>query len=550
MKADRIAAVVCCAASAAFAQPLDTSFTYQGVLADAGAPVTGTYDLRFRLYDSLAGSGQVGAALCANDVAVTDGRFTAALDFGAGAFAGQKRFLEIEVRSDTGLACADASGYTLLTPRQELTAAPHASFSLQAINATSAANAVFAANAGSLNGQAPAFYTNAGNLTAGTLPDARLSTNVARLNASQTFAGAVAFTNAGSSFTGNGSGLTALSAANVASGLLADARLSSNIPRLNAASNNFTGNLGVNTAPTERLDVSGIGRFSQGVRFGDQTLQTTAALDPGDLGFTSGYPAGTTVAITVNGTTFPTARLLDGFRLTRPLSAGIPAGQLQWTQRPTLRRPRTADNTWYDWVRNGTALSGLVVTLTVPSGGTMTYTLPSGNAFSYRVITADDNLPFEEIQYACGNLSNGLSTNPAVAAGSIVGVTPPTVRPRLGDTTGSTGLYRLVVNNVIDHTTSVVGDPVFAAAIDPTTGNRAGALASGTFLVRANAGSAAQNVDGWVLTNAARNVRLIIDTVTDINVINNAPAGTVSWGVRVADDGFPVEEAEFIVPLN
>ena len=39
-----------CGASAAAAQT--TSFTYQGRLSDAGAPASGTYDMKFRLYDS------------------------------------------------------------------------------------------------------------------------------------------------------------------------------------------------------------------------------------------------------------------------------------------------------------------------------------------------------------------------------------------------------------------------------------------------------------------------------------------------------------------
>ena len=75
---------------------------------------------------------------------------------------------------------------------------------------------------------------NLANITIGTLPDARLSTNVALLNRSQSFSGANTFGNAANSFTGNGAGLTTLSAANISSGALADARLSSNVPLLNA----------------------------------------------------------------------------------------------------------------------------------------------------------------------------------------------------------------------------------------------------------------------------------------------------------------------------
>jgi len=58
-----------------------------------------------------------------DDQQVTDGLFTVDLDFGAGAFNGDARYLTIGVRpgSSTG-------AYTLLTPRVALTAAPYAQF--------------------------------------------------------------------------------------------------------------------------------------------------------------------------------------------------------------------------------------------------------------------------------------------------------------------------------------------------------------------------------------------------------------------------------------
>jgi len=50
---------------------------------------------------------------------------------------------------------------------------------------------------------------NANNLTSGTVPDARLS---------GTYSGAVIFNHAGNSFSGNGAGLTSLNADSLASG--------------------------------------------------------------------------------------------------------------------------------------------------------------------------------------------------------------------------------------------------------------------------------------------------------------------------------------------
>jgi hypothetical protein len=90
----------------------------------------------------------------------------------------------------------------------------------------------------------------------GTLADARLSGNVALLNGNQTFTGSNTFNGAAiitnlnnrfsGTFTGNGSSLTTLNAANVSSGTLADARLSGNVALLNAnqafsGSNTFSG---------------------------------------------------------------------------------------------------------------------------------------------------------------------------------------------------------------------------------------------------------------------------------------------------------------------
>ncbi len=117
-----------CAAPLAAQTPLDTAFTYQGQLRNAGMPADGLHDLRFSLYDADLAGAQIGAPVCVDDVQVTEGRFTAVLDFGD-VFAGEMRFLEIEVRPNAGEDCADPAGYTLLEPRQELTATPHASFS-------------------------------------------------------------------------------------------------------------------------------------------------------------------------------------------------------------------------------------------------------------------------------------------------------------------------------------------------------------------------------------------------------------------------------------
>jgi hypothetical protein len=102
-----------------------SGFTYQGRLTDDSSPANGTYDLRFILYDALIGGSQIGSIVSKENVAVADGFFTVELDFGAGAFIGDARYLEIGVRrgSDTG-------NYTILSPRQPLAAVPYALYAL------------------------------------------------------------------------------------------------------------------------------------------------------------------------------------------------------------------------------------------------------------------------------------------------------------------------------------------------------------------------------------------------------------------------------------
>jgi hypothetical protein len=82
---------------------------------------------------------------------------------------------------------------------------------------------------------------SASSLSTGTVPDVRLSSNVALLRANQTFSGANALTNSGNTFVGDGGGLTALNASNLASGIVPEARLSSNVPLLNRQTNTFIG---------------------------------------------------------------------------------------------------------------------------------------------------------------------------------------------------------------------------------------------------------------------------------------------------------------------
>jgi Chaperone of endosialidase len=122
-----------------FAQ--STGFTYQGSLNNSNLPATGNYDFEFKLFTALAGGTQDGTSRQVLNVPVTNGTFSAVIDFGAGAFPGADRFLEIAVRS------AGGAGFTTLTPRQQINTTPYALKSSSADQASFAINANDAQNA-------------------------------------------------------------------------------------------------------------------------------------------------------------------------------------------------------------------------------------------------------------------------------------------------------------------------------------------------------------------------------------------------------------------
>ena len=79
-----------------------TAFTYQGRLNEGSVPANGRYDLTFALYvDSAVGSA-VSGIITNTGTPVANGLFTVTLDFGAGAFDGRPRWLEIGVQRAIG----------------------------------------------------------------------------------------------------------------------------------------------------------------------------------------------------------------------------------------------------------------------------------------------------------------------------------------------------------------------------------------------------------------------------------------------------------------
>lgn len=117
--------VSCClliglaAVGIARAEPLGSAITYQGELLVEGNPANAIHEFQFELFDAAANGSSV-AGVLEQSIEVSDGIFSAVLDFGAAAFDGDARWLEVRVRAPGEPA------YTTLSPRQLVTAAPYA----------------------------------------------------------------------------------------------------------------------------------------------------------------------------------------------------------------------------------------------------------------------------------------------------------------------------------------------------------------------------------------------------------------------------------------
>ena len=100
-----------------------TSFTYQGLLEESGAPITTAVDVRFTLYSDAGGASQVGSPQTVSSITPDDGVFSAPLDFGVAAFAdNEARWMRVEVSpagagtyDDLGIQALEASPFALNT---------------------------------------------------------------------------------------------------------------------------------------------------------------------------------------------------------------------------------------------------------------------------------------------------------------------------------------------------------------------------------------------------------------------------------------------------
>ena len=195
-------------ASAGLAWAQGTAFSYQGQLTDGTTSANGTYDLTFSLWNAATAGDQQGATLTQTAVGVTNGLFTATLDFGS-QFNGQSRWLEIAVRTN------GATAFTTLTERQPVLPTPYA------IHAATAGSAATATTAGSAT-TATTATTVTGNVLTTQLTGTLSAAQIPDLDASKITTG---------TFTGNGSGLTSLNASALATGTVPVAR----VPNLDAS---------------------------------------------------------------------------------------------------------------------------------------------------------------------------------------------------------------------------------------------------------------------------------------------------------------------------
>jgi hypothetical protein len=225
-----------------------SAFTYQGQITLNGAPVSGDYVMVFSLYATSAG-GVIAAGPLTNAVTITNGLFTATLEFSVGVFNGPNYWLDISVATN------GANSFTELSPRQPITPSPYAIF---APNARSASNVT-------------------GSVTLSQLPTSVLTNNNTNVNLTGVF-------------NGNGAGLTNLPAASL-TGTISNSLLSPDVvtvPAQYPITNVYqtAGVTAVVVPPgaatmTARLWGAGGGGAGYGAGGGGAFVQSTISVTPG-----------------------------------------------------------------------------------------------------------------------------------------------------------------------------------------------------------------------------------------------------------------------------
>jgi len=167
---------------------IESGFSYQGRLYEQGVPAGGVYQMQFVLVDSETGGTPLANALTNNAVLVTNGIFQVKLNFGQGVWNGDKRWLEIGVRTNA------AVNFSIMSPRQPIVPVPYDNYASRAaeltgnlptnqLGGTYGQNVTFSNPLNQFSGSGAGLTSlNAGQLSFGTVPDARLSSAIARIN--------------------------------------------------------------------------------------------------------------------------------------------------------------------------------------------------------------------------------------------------------------------------------------------------------------------------------------------------------------------------------
>jgi hypothetical protein len=127
-------------ASAAWAGGVGSAFTVQGVFSDNGVPLNNEVDLIVGLFDAAVDGNAVAPEVRFDAVTAVEGLITVTVDFGADAFVGEARFLELQIRNPHDPN--DVAPFVLLDTRIPITPTPEAVHAQNADNAQSADSVV------------------------------------------------------------------------------------------------------------------------------------------------------------------------------------------------------------------------------------------------------------------------------------------------------------------------------------------------------------------------------------------------------------------------
>lgn len=239
------------------AQAQQTAFTYQGKLADGGTAANGNYDLQFALFDSPTDGTQISTTQTLTGVSVSAGIFTVSLDFGANAFNGASRYLEIGARP------GGSGSFITLSPRQPISSTPYAVRSVSAATADglslSCVGCVTSAQIQSVQGSQVTGVV-AGGQVSGTIPVASVPPGSA-------------------SYVQNGTGQQASSNFNISGDGTAGGTLSGNV--VSATTRFSLGGFPVLRISGPSNDSLGVGRFTGG----DGQGNTFVGYEAGSAGF-------------------------------------------------------------------------------------------------------------------------------------------------------------------------------------------------------------------------------------------------------------------------